>query len=50
MAATNVQIMAKPAKGGSFLTEERQPQDVFTPEDLSSEHPGRLPRPPMNSR
>jgi butyryl-CoA dehydrogenase len=38
MAATNLQIMAKPARGGSFLTEERDPQDVFTPEDLSGEH------------
>jgi butyryl-CoA dehydrogenase len=25
-------------KGGSFLTEERMPQDVFTPEDFSDEH------------
>ena len=25
-------------KGGSFLTEERHPDDVFTPEDLSDEH------------
>jgi butyryl-CoA dehydrogenase len=25
-------------KGGSFLIEERHPQDVFTPEDLSDEH------------
>ena len=38
MAATKTQTMAKPAKGGSFLTEERQPEDVFTPEDLSEEH------------
>jgi len=30
--------MAKRVKGGSFLTEERDPQDVFTPEDLSEEH------------
>jgi alkylation response protein AidB-like acyl-CoA dehydrogenase len=25
-------------KGGSFLIEERQPSDIFTPEDLSQEH------------
>jgi alkylation response protein AidB-like acyl-CoA dehydrogenase len=30
--------MAKRAKGGSFLIEERDPQDVFTPEDFSGEH------------
>ena len=28
---------ANRAKGGSFLIEEREPQDVFTPEDLSEE-------------
>ena len=38
MATTNVPVMAKRVKGGSFLTEERDPQDVFTPEDLSEEH------------
>jgi len=38
MATSNVQVMAKRVKGGSFLTEERDPQDVFTPEDLSEEH------------
>jgi len=38
MATTNVQFMAKRVKGGSFLTEERAPQDVFTPEDLTEEH------------
>jgi butyryl-CoA dehydrogenase len=38
MATTNVQFMAKRVKGGSFLTEERDPQDVFTPEDLTEEH------------
>ena len=38
MATTEVHVMAKPAKGGSFLTEERVPQDIFTPEDLSEEH------------
>ena len=38
MATTEVPMMAKRVKGGSFLTEERAPQDVFTPEDLSGEH------------
>jgi alkylation response protein AidB-like acyl-CoA dehydrogenase len=38
MAATNIPVMAKRVKGGSFLIEERDPQDVFTPEDLSEEH------------
>jgi butyryl-CoA dehydrogenase len=38
MATSNVPVMAKRVKGGSFLTEERDPQDVFTPEDLSEEH------------
>jgi butyryl-CoA dehydrogenase len=37
MATTNTQVTAKRVKGGSFLTEERDPQDVFTPEDLSEE-------------
>jgi len=32
------QVIAKAAKGGSFLTEERKPQEVFTPEDLTEEH------------
>ena len=27
----------KRAKGGSFLIEEREPREVFTPEDLSEE-------------
>ena len=30
-------LTTKRVKGGSFLTEEREPQDVFTPEDLSEE-------------
>ena len=30
--------MAKRVKGGSFLIEERDPQDVFTPEDFTEEH------------
>ena len=38
MATSDVHVMAKRVKGGSFLTEERDPQDVFTPEDLSEEH------------
>jgi len=38
MATTNAQLSAKWVKGGSFLIEERQPQDVFTPEDFSEEH------------
>src|SRR5512140_115254 len=38
MATSDVHVMAKRVKGGSFLTEERGPQDVFTPEDLTEEH------------
>ena len=38
MATSNAHVMAKRVKGGSFLTEERDPQDVFTPEDFSDEH------------
>ena len=38
MATSKVQVMAKRVKGGSFLIEERDPQDVFTPEDFSGEH------------
>src|SRR5689334_14419181 len=30
-------VSAKRVKGGSFLIEEREPQDVFTPEDFSEE-------------
>jgi alkylation response protein AidB-like acyl-CoA dehydrogenase len=30
--------IAKAAKGGSFLTEERKPEEVFTPEDFTDEH------------
>ena len=37
MATTNAVATAKRVKGGSFLTEERQPQDIFTPEDFSEE-------------
>jgi butyryl-CoA dehydrogenase len=38
MATTHTPVMAKRVQGGSFLTEERQPQDIFTPEDFSDEH------------
>src|SRR5919206_629512 len=38
MATTKTQIAAKRVKGGSFLIEERQPEDVFTPEDFTEEH------------
>ena len=37
MATTTTPVTAKPAKGGSFLLEERDPRDVFTPEDLTEE-------------
>ena len=37
MATTQIPVTAKPVKGGSFLLEERKPEDVFTPEDLSEE-------------
>jgi alkylation response protein AidB-like acyl-CoA dehydrogenase len=35
--ATEARIPVLAAKGGSFLTEERQPEEVFTPEDFSDE-------------
>src|SRR5437667_4350770 len=38
MATINAPATAKRVKGGSFLLEERHPQDVFTPEDFSDEH------------
>jgi len=38
MSTVKTQAIAKAAKGGSFLTEERQPNEIFTPEDLSEEH------------
>ncbi len=37
MEATKTVTLAKAAKGGSFLLEERKPEEVFTPEDLSDE-------------
>jgi butyryl-CoA dehydrogenase len=37
VATTNTTVTAKRVKGGSFLTEERLPQDIFTPEDFSDE-------------
>ena len=37
MATQNLNVMAKRVKGGSFLTEERRPDDIFTPEDFSDE-------------
>src|SRR5689334_20224303 len=38
MATSKVQVIAKCAKGGSFLIEERTPEDIFTPEDFTEEH------------
>jgi butyryl-CoA dehydrogenase len=38
MASIETRISAKPVKGGSFLIEERQPDDIFTPEDFTEEH------------
>jgi alkylation response protein AidB-like acyl-CoA dehydrogenase len=39
MATVKTQpVTAVAAKGGSFLTEERRPEDVFTPEDFTDEH------------
>ena len=38
MATSTSPTAAKPAKGGSFLIEERRPEDVFTPEDFTEEH------------
>src|SRR5215212_1896687 len=37
MATTTPQV-AKRVQGGSFLIEERRPEDVFTPEDFTEEH------------
>src|SRR3954451_18489207 len=38
MATTDTRIAATPAKGGSFLIEERRPEEIFTPEDFTEEH------------
>jgi alkylation response protein AidB-like acyl-CoA dehydrogenase len=38
MPTAKTAAIAKAAQGGSFLTEERKPQEIFTPEDLSEEH------------
>jgi butyryl-CoA dehydrogenase len=38
MATTNAPITARRIQGGSFLIEQRQAEDVFTPEDFSEEH------------
>src|SRR3954463_5855685 len=38
MATTDTRIAATPAKGGSFLIEERRPEEIFTPEDFTDEH------------
>jgi butyryl-CoA dehydrogenase len=38
MATSTVRTAVKPARGGSFLIEERRPDDVFTPEDFTEEH------------
>ncbi len=37
MATATTSAPAKAATGGSFLIEERQPADIFTPEDFSDE-------------
>jgi alkylation response protein AidB-like acyl-CoA dehydrogenase len=37
MATATIPTTAKHAKGGSFLLEDLQPQDIFTPEDFSQE-------------
>ncbi len=38
MATSKTQASAKRVQGGSFLIEERLPEDIFTPEDFSDEH------------
>jgi butyryl-CoA dehydrogenase len=38
MATSNQPATASRLKGGGFLIEDSQPQDVFTPEDFSEEH------------
>jgi alkylation response protein AidB-like acyl-CoA dehydrogenase len=37
MAASRTQLTVKAIKGGSFLIEEVQPEEVFTPEDFTEE-------------
>src|SRR5689334_16097472 len=37
MATTETRVAAKRVKGGSFLIEERQPEEIFTPEDFTEE-------------
>src|SRR5580693_4480635 len=37
MATTKTGVSPKRVKGGSFLIEEREPQDIFTPEDFTDE-------------
>src|ERR1700754_3673744 len=37
MATATTTALAKAATGGSFLLEERQPSDIFTPEDFTDE-------------
>src|SRR3954464_5481677 len=36
--ATTTSPAAKRVQGGSFLIEERRPEDIFTPEDFTEEH------------
>ena len=43
MATTQAPAMTKPVKGGSFLVEERKPEEVFTPK-TSPKNNGKLPR------
>jgi butyryl-CoA dehydrogenase len=38
MATTTTTLTPKAAKGGSFLIEERRPEEIFTPEDFTEEH------------
>src|SRR5437660_3910198 len=38
MATTKAPVTAGRGRGGSFLIEERLPNEVFTPEDFSGEH------------
>jgi alkylation response protein AidB-like acyl-CoA dehydrogenase len=38
MATSTTQVTATGIKGGSFLIEERQPHEIFTPEDFTDDH------------